>query len=99
MEEDTKRWTSRRKSALVMDLFQGKTSVAEASRAHALPPSELEGWLEDARKGIENALRSKPLDLKEHYERESRKLQEAYGEAMLEFHARKELKSLLEDEQ
>jgi transposase-like protein len=98
MEEDTKRWTSRRKSALVMDIFQGKTSIAEASRAHDLPPCEIEGWVEDARKGTENALRSNPLDLKEHFEREIRKLQEAYGEATVEFRARKKLESLLEDE-
>lgn len=98
MEEEIKRWTSRRKSALIMEIFQGKMTVAEASRAHDLPPSEIEGWMEDARKGMENALRSKPLDLKEQYEREIRKLREAYGEAMLELRARKKLESLLEDD-
>ena len=40
MDEDIKRWTSRRKSALVMEIFQRKTTVAEASRAYDLPPSE-----------------------------------------------------------
>lgn len=98
MDEDIKRWTSRRKSALVMEIFQGKTTVAEASRAYDLTPSEIEGWMEDARSGMENALRTKPLDLREQYEKEIRKLQEAYGEAMLELRARKKLKSLLEDE-
>lgn len=98
MDEDIKRWTSRRKSALVMEIFQGKTTVAEASRAYDLTPSEIEGWMEDARSGMENALRTKPLDLREPYEKEIRKLQEAYGEAMLELRARKKLKSLLEDE-
>ena len=38
MDEDIKRWTSRRKSALVIEIFQGKTPVAEASRAYDLPP-------------------------------------------------------------
>jgi len=98
MDEDIKRWTSRRKSALVMEIFQGKTTVAEASRAYDLTPSEIEGWMEDARSGMENALRTKPLDLREQYEKEIRKLQEAYGEAMLELRARKKLESLLEDE-
>ena len=97
MNEDIKRWTSRRKSALVMEIFQGKTTVAEASRAYDLPPSEIEGWMEDARNGMENALRAKPLDLREQHEREIRKLQEAYGEAMMELRARKKLESLLED--
>ena len=98
MDEDIKRWTSRRKSALVMEIFQGKTTVAEASRAYDLTPSEIEGWMEDARSGMENALRTKPLDLREQYEKEIRKLQEAYGEAMLELRARKKLESLLENE-
>ena len=98
MDEGIKRWTSRRKSALVMEIFQGKTTVAEASRAYDLQPSEIESWIEDARSGMENALRTKPLDLREQYEKEIRKLQEAYGEAMLELRARKKLESLLEDE-
>ena len=70
MDEDIKRWTSRRKSALVMEIFQGKTTVAEASRAYDLTPSEIESWMEDARSGMENALRTKPLDLREQYEKE-----------------------------
>lgn len=32
MEDDIKRWTAKRKSALVLDIIQGKTAVAEASR-------------------------------------------------------------------
>jgi len=33
MDEEVKRWTAKRKSALVLDIIQGKTTVAEASRA------------------------------------------------------------------
>jgi len=32
MEEDIKRWTAKRKSAMVLDIIEGKTTVAEASR-------------------------------------------------------------------
>ena len=99
MEEDIKRWTARRKSALVLDIIQGKTTVAEASRTYDLSPSEVEGWVEDGKRGMENALRANPLDVKEQYERQIKDLQEAYGEAMLELRARKKLQSLLgEDE-
>lgn len=99
MEEDIKRWTAKRKSALVLDIIQGKTSVSEASRAFDLSPSEIEGWVDDAKRGMENALRANPLDVKEQYERQIKDLQEAYGEAMLELRARKKLQSLLgEDE-
>jgi transposase-like protein len=95
VEEDFKRWTAKRKAALVMDLIQGKTSIAEASRSFDLPPSEIEEWVEEGKRGMENALRAKPLDIKEHYERQLKELQEAYGEAMLELRARKKLNSLL----
>ena len=95
MEEDIKRWTARRKSALVLDIIQGKTTVAEASRTYDLWPSEVEGWVEDGKRGMENALRANPLDVKEQYERQIKDLQEAYGEAMLELRARKKLQSLL----
>jgi len=99
MEEDIKRWTARRKAALVLDIIQGKTTVAAASRAHDLTPTEVEGWVDDAKKGMENALRAKPLEVREQYERQLKELQEAYGEAMLELRARKKLQSLLgEDE-
>jgi ribose 1,5-bisphosphokinase PhnN len=69
--------------------------VAEASRAFDIPPSEIEEWVDEGCKGMENALRAKPLDVKEQYERQLKELQEAYGEAMLELRARKKLASLL----
>jgi transposase-like protein len=62
MEEDIKRWTARRKAALVLEIIQGKTTVAEASRSFDVPPSEIEEWVEDGKRGRENALRAKPLD-------------------------------------
>ncbi|WLE58838.1 DUF1153 domain-containing protein [Burkholderia plantarii] len=99
MDEDIKRWTAKRKSALVMDIIQSKTAVAEASRNYDLSPSEVENWVDDGKRGMENALRANPLDVKEQYERQIKELQEAYGEAMLELRARKKLQSLLgEDE-
>ncbi len=99
VEEDFKRWTAKRKAALVMDIIQGKTSVAEASRSFDLPPSEIEEWVEDGKRGMENALRAKPLDVEEQYERQLKELQEAYGEAMLELRTRKKLSSLLDGDE
>ena len=89
MEEEIKRWTARRKSALVLEIIQGKTTVAEASRQFDLTPSEIESWVVDGKRGMENALRAKPEDVREQYERQLKDLQEAYGEAMLELRARK----------
>lgn len=48
-----------------MEIIQGKTTVAEASRSFDLSPSEIEEWVDEAKKGMENALRAKPLDIKE----------------------------------
>lgn len=81
-----------------MEIIQGKTTVAEASRSFDIPPSEIEEWVDEGRKGMENALRAKPLDVREQYERQLKELQEAYGEAMLELRARKKLASLLGEE-
>ena len=98
MDESIKRWTARRKSALVIEILQGKTTVAEASRSYDLAPSEIESWVDDAKKGMENALRTNPLDMRQQYEKQLKDLQEAYGEAMLELRARKKLQALLDAE-
>jgi transposase-like protein len=55
MEEDIKRWTARRKAALVLEIIQGKTTVAEASPSFDLPPSEIEEWVDEGKRGMENA--------------------------------------------
>ena len=89
-QEEVKRWTAKRKSAMVLEIIQGKTTVSEASRAYDLMPSEIEGWVDEGKLGMENALRAKPEDVREQYERQLRDLQEAYGEAMLELRARKQ---------
>jgi hypothetical protein len=54
--------------------------------------------MDEAKKGIENALRVKPLDFKEQYERQLADLQAAYDEAMLVLRVRIMLASLLGNE-
>ncbi|MEO0959281.1 MAG: DUF1153 domain-containing protein [Pseudomonadota bacterium] len=94
--EDIKRWTAKRKSALVIEIIQGKTTVAAASRTYDLAPSEIADWVEDARKGMENALKANPLDVRQQYEKQLKDHQEAYGEAMSELRARKKWQALME---
>lgn len=98
MEDDIKRWTAQRKAALIMEIIQGKTTLAVASQSFELPPSEIEEWVDDAKKSMENTLRANPLDIKEQYERQLANLQSAFGEDMLELRARKKLASLLGNE-
>ena len=65
MNEEIKRWTALRKSALVQDIIQGKTTVSKSSRQFDLPPSALESWIDQAKSGMENALEAKPEDIRE----------------------------------
>jgi hypothetical protein len=46
MDEDIKRWTAKRTGALVLELIQGRTTVAEASRTYDLPLAEIGTWVE-----------------------------------------------------
>lgn len=43
MDHRIKCWTAKRKTAPVVEIIQGKATVAEASRAYDLSPSEIEG--------------------------------------------------------
>lgn len=60
--EDIKRWTARRKAAVVLDVIKGKTTSAEVARTHDLTVGEVEQWLEDFTKMGTEALRSHPRD-------------------------------------
>lgn len=53
MEEDIKRWTAKRKAALVTEIIQGKTTISEASRSFDIPPSEIEDWVEEGKRARE----------------------------------------------
>lgn len=77
MDDSIRRWMAKRKTALVIEIIQGKTTVSEASRSFDLTPSEIEGWIEDAKRNLENSLRANPLDIREQYEKQIRDLQEA----------------------
>ncbi|MBP0484862.1 DUF1153 domain-containing protein [Sagittula salina] len=88
MDDTIKRWTAKRKTAPVIEIIQGKTTVSEANRSFDLTASEIEGWVDDAKRGMENSLHANPLDIREQYEKQLRDLQEAYGEAMPGLRAR-----------
>ena len=64
MDEEIKGWTASRKAALVLQILQARTTVAQASLQSGLPPSQIERWIDDARRGMDNALRA-PEDVHE----------------------------------
>ncbi len=83
-EPEIKRWTAKRKSELIKQIYRGQTTVPEAAREYDLTQAEIEGWMDDAEAGMENALKANPKDIAEQYEKQLSELKEAYGEAMLE---------------
>ena len=69
-EEPVKWWTAKRKSALVIDMFKGKTTPVEVARQHELTVAEVERWVEEADRNMENGFRIRPKDVREQYEEE-----------------------------
>ena len=82
--EKVERWTAGRRSALILSIIKGETSVAEAARRHGLTVREVEQWKERFMEAAQNALRSRPKDEEALKEAEIRKLKEKVGELVLE---------------
>ena len=83
-DETQKRWTAKRRSALVLEILRGDVSVAEAARKYGLTVAEIEDWRERFLSGAENALRSRPLDEDAQKEREIKRLKQKVGELVME---------------
>jgi transposase-like protein len=89
-EDAQKRWTAKRRAALVMEILRGDLSVAEAARQHGLTVAEVEEWRERFLAGAENALRSRPLGDEAQNEQELKRLKQKVGELVMELDVAKE---------
>jgi transposase-like protein len=89
-EAEAKRWTVKRRSALVLSILRGETSAAEAARQHGLTVAEVEEWKERFLAGAENALRSRPLDEEAQKEAEIKRLKQKVGELVMDIDILKE---------
>src|SRR5699024_8808192 len=98
-EPTVKRWTAKRKAAVVMDIFKGKTTVAEVARQHDLTDSEVESWSEEAQRDMGNGFRARLKDSRDQYESELREAKEALGEAHLQIYALKKWRRLLDEDE
>ena len=83
-DEIRKRWTAKRRVALIVEILRGETSVAEAARKHGLTVAELEEWRERFLAGAENALRSRPTDEDGQKDREIKRLKQKVGELVMD---------------
>jgi transposase-like protein len=61
-DDTLKRWTAKRRTALVLGILRGDTTAAEAARKYGLTVGEIEEWRDRFLAGAENALRSRPLN-------------------------------------
>ena len=82
--EPIKRWTAKRRVALVVSILKGETSVAEAARQHGLTVAELEDWREKFLVRAENALRSRPKDEDAVKDEQIKKLKQKIGDLVLD---------------
>jgi transposase-like protein len=89
-DETLKRWTAKRRSALVLEILRGETTAAEAARRHALTVAEIEQWKDRFLGGAENALRSRPLDDEALKDLEIKRLQRKVGELVMDIDILKE---------
>src|SRR5680860_221551 len=60
LPEEVQRWTAKRRSALIVSIIRGETSVQKAARRHGLTVAKVEDWREKLLSAAENALRPRP---------------------------------------
>lgn len=88
-DSEIKRWTAKRKVAVVMDIIKGRTTAVDVAREHGLTVSEVEGWQERFMGGAEEFLRSNPRDDQARHDAEKQELLAKVGELTLEVDALK----------
>jgi transposase-like protein len=84
LPDEVQRWTAKRRSALVLSILRGETSIQEAARAHGLTVGEIDAWQDRYLQAGENALRSRPREEEALREEEVRKLKQKIGELVLD---------------
>ncbi len=82
--EEIKRWTARRKAAVVMDIIKGKTTTSDVARTHDLTVGEVEQWMDDFVSMGTEALRSHPRDAEARHKAKEKELLAKIGELTME---------------
>lgn len=89
-DETLKRWTAKRRVALVLEILRSETTAAEAARRHGLTVAEIAQGKERFLGGAENARRSRPLDDEARKDQEITRLQRNVGELVMDIDILKE---------
>ena len=90
LPKNVKRWTAKRRQALVLQIIRGETTVVEAARQHGLTVREVEEWRDNALAGMENSLRSRPRDEANQKEHEIKQLKQKIGDLVMDIEIYKE---------
>ncbi len=95
-QDDVKRWTAKRKSAVVLDLIKGKTTAADVARKHDLTVAEVESWVERFMAGGEEQLRANPREAEAQWDAERQQLHAKIGELALQLDVQKKANRVAE---
>ncbi len=94
LPEGIQRWTAKRRSALVLSILRGDTSVQEAARKHDLTVAEVEEWKDRYLLAAENALRSRPKDEDALKDEQIKKLERKVGQLVMDMEILQEANKL-----
>lgn len=83
-EKRLTRLTTKKKVEIVMDIFQGKITIDEASRMYDITPSVIGTWIKEAQQGMENQLNASAKDLLTQYEEKIKEMKMIIGELTLQ---------------
>lgn len=78
------RWTTKRKTGLVLTILKGDISVQEAARQNGITVAEIERWKDRFLLGAENALRSRPKDEEALKDEQIKKLERKVGQLVMD---------------
>lgn len=82
--ENAQRWTTKRKTALVLNILKGDISSQEAARQNGLTVAEIEEWKDRFILGAENALRTRPKDDEALKDEQIKKLERKVGQLVMD---------------
>ena len=88
------RWSSKRKTELVLEIIKGHKTIVDAAREHDLKQSVIEGWIETFLEYGRQGLKSHPRRMQSEHEQEIKAHREKIGELVLQIDVLKKAKEL-----
>lgn len=93
------RWSSKRKTDLVLEIIKGHKTIVDAAREHDLKQSIIEGWIDTFLEYGRNGLKSHPKRVEAEHEQQIKAHREKIGELVLQIDVLKKAKELLSEDE